>query len=111
MVPVLLAGNTITLSPRGAPGFYITSHNHTHQETQQSMDTGSGKKIGLIVLAILCSYVIAQYLSVAGARMLGLHGAEMYFVSFVLYAVIFLLVLTGLQRAFGVFILDSDRLE
>jgi hypothetical protein len=75
------------------------------------VDTTAGKKIGAIILAILCSYVIAQYLSVAGARLLGLHGAEMYFASFVLYAVIFLLVLTGLQRAFGVFILDSDRLD
>ena len=75
------------------------------------MDVQSGKKIGAIVLALLCSWVIARYLSLAVTRMISVSGPEQYLVSFILYAVIFLLVVSGLQKVFGVFIWDDRRLE
>ena len=74
------------------------------------MDIQSGKTFGAIILALLCSWVVAQYLSLAIARMIGVSGPELSLVSFILYAVIFLLVLSGLQKLFGVFILDEKRL-
>ena len=75
------------------------------------MDTSPAKRIGAIILAILCAWVIADFLSRAIARMLGLHDTVLYLASFILYAVIFLLVLMGIQKVLGVFIFDTGRLE
>ncbi len=69
------------------------------------------RKIGMIILAILCSYLVAQYFSTGIVRVMNLHGPEMYLASFILFAVIFLLVMSGLQRALGIFILDEERLR
>ena len=68
------------------------------------------KQLGTIILALFCSFVIASYLSSVITRALGFSGPELAVVSFILYAVIFLLFLSGLEKALGVFILDKDRL-
>lgn len=75
------------------------------------MSTSAVKRIGTIILALLCSWVVADRVSLAIARMLGLSGPGLYVASFVLYAVIFLLVLYGIQKVLGVFIFDNSRLE
>ena len=75
------------------------------------MDIQTAKKIGAIILALLCSWVIAGYFSTAITRMMGLTGADLALVSFILYAVIFFIALSAIQKAFGVFIFDDSRLD
>lgn len=75
------------------------------------MDAADAKKMGMIIFALFCSWIIAEYLSTAIARLAGLHGPTLYVASFLLFAVIFLVVMSGLQKALGVFILDNRRLE
>ena len=68
------------------------------------------KQLGMIIVALFCSFVIADYLSAAITRAMGLSGPELAVVSFIMYAVIFLVVLSSLERVLGVFILDTERL-
>jgi hypothetical protein len=73
-----------------------------------SMDLVSVKRIIILILGFVVSYLTAEILSAIIVRILGLTGPAMYVVSFILWAVIFFAVLSLLQKVLRTSFFDFD---
>lgn len=72
------------------------------------MDVTSGKKAGFLILGLICAYFLANAISVALLSTLHLSGAVMSVGGFLLFAIIFLLILKGLEKISGMVFFAFD---
>ncbi len=73
------------------------------------MDMSSVRKWAVFFLGILCSILIADYLSNAIIAITGLSGWVRLVVSFVLYAVLFFGILYIIEKIFNIRFFDFGR--
>jgi hypothetical protein len=73
------------------------------------MDLSSVRKWAVFFIGILCSILIADYLSNAIITVTGLNGWIRLIVSFVLYAVLFFSILFIIEKIFNIRFFDFGK--
>ncbi|MCK9578996.1 MAG: hypothetical protein M0Q92_00920 [Methanoregula sp.] len=72
------------------------------------MDVTSVKRAGFLILGLICAYFLANTVSVAFLSTLRLSGAVMSVGGFLIFAIIFLLILRGLEKISGMVFFAFD---
>ncbi len=65
------------------------------------MEVNTGRKVAVLILGLICAYFLAKTISVALLSAFRLSEPVQAVGGFLLFAVVFLLILKGLEKVFG----------
>jgi len=73
------------------------------------MDLGTVKRIGTLIIVLLCAILVANAISNVLMNVLGLTGIPGFILGFVIYAAVFFGILYLFERFFGINIFHFGR--